>query len=148
MGSRRLVTVVSVVFALGLVLAACSSGNGSGGSSGSTGGSTGGSATATTGATGTTATTGSTGSSGGSSGGTTITIQNFSFVPGQLAVNGKATITVTNNDSVTHTFTADDGTFDEQVPAGQTISVKVNITKDTGYHCSIHPTMTGTLTAG
>jgi plastocyanin len=126
---------------LGSLLAACG-GNDSGGSTGSSGStSTGGRSTAPTGASG--------GASGATaSGGDAITIQNFSFEPGELAVNGKATITVTNKDSTTHTFTADDGSFDQEVPAGQSIQVQVDITQDTGFHCKIHPTMTGTLTAG
>ena len=139
MGTRRWLGVLATVVVLGALLAACG-GNDSGGSTGSSGSSTGGGSTATTGST------GATGATGG--GGDAITIQNFSFEPGELTVNGQATITVTNKDSTTHTFTADDGSFDQEVPAGQSIEVQVDITQDTGFHCKIHPSMTGTLTAG
>jgi plastocyanin len=141
MRAKRWLTVISAVFVLGVLLAACG-GDDSGGSTGST--STGG---------GTTATTGPSGASGETSGvtpptGTAITIANFSFSPSSLAVDGKATITVTNNDTATHTFTADDGSFDEEIAAGQSVDVDVDVTETTPYHCSIHPTMTGTLTVG
>jgi len=59
---------------------------------------------------------------------------------------GTTTITVTNDDSVTHTFTLDDGSVSQPVPAGQTVTVTIDVSKTIGWHCSIHPTMKGTLT--
>jgi plastocyanin len=117
------------LFALTLLAAACSSDDNGGGSTG--GSSTGG----TTGAT-------------GGGGGTTITIQGLAFDPSTLTVSGETTITITNNDSTTHTFTLDDGSVDQEIPAGETVDVTVNVSASTGFHCKIHPSMTGTLEVG
>jgi plastocyanin len=124
------------LFAISLVLAACSSDNGGGTTTGG----------------GTTATTGATGASGGTTGGgsgTTITIQGFAFHPDTVPLSsGQTTLTITNQDSTTHTFTLDDGSVDEDVPAGQTITVTVDLSQTTGFHCKIHTSMTGTLQVG
>ncbi len=120
------------LFALMLVAAACSSDDNGGGTTSGT----------TTGATGTT-----TGASGGG-GGSAITIQGFAFDPSTITVSGETTLTITNNDDVTHTFTLDDGSVDEQIPAGQAVDVTVNVSATTGWHCKIHPSMTGTLEVG
>ncbi len=88
---------------------------------------------------------GTTGTTGGA-GGTTITAEGFAFNPATLQVpSGETTLTITNNDGATHTFTLDDGSADQEVPAGESIEVTVNITASTGFHCKIHPSMTGTL---
>jgi plastocyanin len=39
-----------------------------------------------------------------------------------------------------------DGSVSVPIPAGTTKTVTVNITQTTGWHCSIHKSMTGTLT--
>jgi len=136
MVKARWVRLVAGLFVLALLVAACSSNDNGGGSTASTG------ATASTGggATGATAQTG-----GGGGGGTTITIQNFAFDPNTITVSGATEVTVTNNDSTTHTFTADDGSFDVTVDPGATETVTVDVSKSTGFHCSIHPQMTGTV---
>ena len=73
-------------------------------------------------------------------------IADLAFEPSTLTVaSGSTTITVTNSDTVTHTFTLDDGSVDETIDPGQSVEVTVNITATTGFHCSIHTTMTGTL---
>jgi plastocyanin len=75
-----------------------------------------------------------------------IGIADLAFEPSTLTVaSGETTITVTNSDSVTHTFTLDDGSVDETIDPGQSVDVTVNLTATTGFHCSIHPSMTGTL---
>jgi plastocyanin len=75
-----------------------------------------------------------------------IGIADLAFEPSTLTVAaGTTTITVTNSDSVTHTFTLDDGSVDETIDPGQSVDVTVNITQTTGFHCSIHTSMTGTL---
>ena len=77
-----------------------------------------------------------------------ITISGFAFDPSSLDVEAGATITVVNDDSTTHTFTADDGSFDEEL--GQGASAEVTVDGESGdqipYHCRIHSSMTGTLT--
>ena len=124
----------TVTAALVLTLAFVACGGGDGDASDSTG------PTVSTG--GTTASTGATSDGGG----TTITISGFAFDPSNVEVSGPTTIAVTNEDGATHTFTTDDGSVDEEIGGGQTVEVQVDVTSDTGFHCTIHPTMTGTLT--
>lgn len=129
------------LFAMALILAACGGddGGGDGGPTGATG--------ATTGATGaTTGATGATDNGGGITVTTTLTIENFAFDPSTVVVSGFPTeIAVTNNDTTSHTFTLDDESVDLELGAGETGTVTVDVTEDTGFFCRIHPAMTGTL---
>jgi len=134
MVKARWVRLVAGLFVLALLVAACSSNDNGGGTTSSTGGST-----AATGST------GATGATGGGGGGTTITIENFAFNPDTIDVSGATDVTITNNDSAAHTFTADDGSFDVQIDPGATETVSVDVSKTTGFHCSFHPQMTGTV---
>ncbi|HEY5012445.1 MAG TPA: cupredoxin domain-containing protein, partial [Acidimicrobiia bacterium] len=116
-----------VVAGLAVALSACSS---SGSKSSSTTQST-------------TAPTAAPGAGGGGGGG--ITIANFSFTAGSVAAG--STVTVTNNDSPTHTVTADDGSFDVTVNPGKTATFTAPAKAGTyKFHCKIHSTMHGTLT--
>ena len=55
----------------------------------------------------------------------------------------------TNNDTVQHTATADDGSFDTGfINPGQKASVTVTNAGTIKYHCSIHPWMIAILTSG
>jgi plastocyanin len=54
-------------------------------------------------------------------------------------------VTITNEDSTTHTFTLDDGSVDETVEPGATETVTVDVSASTGFHCNIHPQMTGQI---
>jgi plastocyanin len=77
-----------------------------------------------------------------------IGIADLAFEPTTLTVaSGTTTITVTNSDTVTHTFTLDDNSVDETIEPGQSVDVTVDVTASTGFHCEIHPQMTGTLQA-
>ncbi len=125
MTKARWVRLVAGLFLLSLVVAACSSDDG-GGTTGSTGDATG--ATET-----------------GSGGGTTITIAGFAFDPDTITVSGPTEVTITNNDSTTHTFTLDDGSVDETIDPGATETVTVDVSASTGFHCKIHPKMTGQI---
>ena len=91
-------------------------------------------------------------SAAGGGGGTstaTITAANFAFDPSSVDVSsGKVTLTVTNNDTTAHTFTLDDGSSNTPLPAGQTQTITLNLTQTVGWHCTIHPSMTGTLNVG
>lgn len=131
MRRTRWMPLVIGLFALTLLAAACSSDDNGGGSTG-----------------GTTGTTGSTTGTTGGGGGTAITIAGFAFDPSTLTVSGETTITITNNDDTTHTFTLDDGSVDQEIPGGETVDVTVNVSASTGFHCKIHPSMTGTLEVG
>jgi spore coat protein A len=76
------------------------------------------------------------------------------FEPHTVDLNPGGTLTVTNNDTMTHTFTSQavdgngDPLFDVRVPAGTTRSIPVSgLGGGTyGFYCRIHPQMTGTLT--
>jgi len=130
MTKAKWVRLVAGLFVLSLVVAACSSDDDGGGTTATTGG-----------ATGSTAATGSTGGGGG----TTITIAGFAFDPDTITVSGPTEVTVTNEDSATHTFTLDDGSVDETVEPGATVTVTVDVSAATGFHCNIHPQMTGQI---
>jgi plastocyanin len=120
MRSTRWTALVLGLLTLGMVLAACGGGDGDGG--GTTGGGT-----------------------AGGGGGTTVTISGFAYDPSTVQVSGETTLTITNEDDVTHTFTLDDGSVDEEIGGGESVEVTVNVSETTGFHCTIHPQMTGTL---
>jgi plastocyanin len=125
-GRRFLGALMGAALVLALLGAACSGTSGGNGSPSSGGG----------------------GSS--SSGGVTIAMSNFSFTPPVLQLpSGQTTITLTNNAPIPHTFTLNDGSVDQVVQPGQTVTVTVNLTADAPFHCRFHPTkMTGTLQVG
>jgi plastocyanin len=129
MTKAKWVRLVAGLFVLSLVVAACSSDDNGGGTTATTGG-----------ATGTTAATG-----GGGGGGTTITIAGFAFDPDTITLSGPTEVKVTNEDTTTHTFTLDDGSVDETVEPGATVTVTVDVSAATGFHCNIHPQMTGQI---
>ena len=75
-----------------------------------------------------------------------IAIKNFAFTPSPATLKTGQTVRVRNNDDTTHTFTADDGSFDSgPIAGGTTASVAPRHAGDIHYHCSIHTYMTGTL---
>lgn len=126
----RIALQCTAVVALATGLAACGSKTSSPSSSGS----------------GSTATT-SGGSSGGSSATMTVVIKNYKFMPSTFTVKTGTTINVHNEDSVTHTFTADNKSFDSgDIPAGGTKTVTPSKAGSIGFMCTIHPFMTGTVT--
>ncbi len=72
--------------------------------------------------------------------------QSFSPNPGTIQV-GK-TVAWHNADSTTHTATSNTaGGFDTGgiAPGGTSAPIRMNTAGSFGYHCSIHPTMVGTL---
>lgn len=77
-------------------------------------------------------------------GGTDVTIENSTLPEVSAAVGD--TVTWTNADSLPHTVTADDGSFDGDVAAGGTFSQAFATAGTFAYHCEIHPSMTGTIT--
>ena len=54
--------------------------------------------------------------------------------------------TITNNDSVAHTVTADDDSFSVDVPAGGTATLTIDAAGSYPIHCKIHSSMHGTIT--
>ena len=76
----------------------------------------------------------------------TINIVNFTFTPGTLTVKAGTTVTWTNNDSMTHTVTSDNGVFDSgNLTPGQTFSYTFNNAGKFTCHCVIHSYMKGTI---
>lgn len=78
----------------------------------------------------------------------TVNIINFSFQPGSLTVKAGDTVTWVNNDSTTHTITSDNGAFTSSGNLAPGDKYQFTFTKagTYPYHCSIHPSMTATVT--
>src|SRR6185312_3364580 len=75
-----------------------------------------------------------------------VVIQNFAFSPAALTVKVGDQVTWTNQDSATHSATADDGSFDTGVlQNGQSGSVTFSKPGTYTYHCSVHPMMKATI---
>jgi len=75
-----------------------------------------------------------------------VNISGFAFAPTPLAAKVGSTVTITNGDSVPHTFTADDGSFDTKViPSGTSATVTLTKAGTIAYHCAIHARMKGVL---
>ncbi|WP_329171980.1 cupredoxin domain-containing protein [Streptomyces sp. NBC_01477] len=80
-----------------------------------------------------------------------IGIKNFAFGPATLTVKPGAVVTVTNNDSTTHTVTATAAkAFDTgDIAPGATKTFTAPAKAGSyPYMCAIHPFMAGTLTVG
>jgi len=120
---QRILAVLALCFALAVLLAACGGDDSSSGSSNS----------------GTTSGSGS----GSSSGPVAVTIDNFAF--SVKPVTAGQSFKVQNKDGTEHTFTANNGTFDVDVPAGKTVTVDGQKAGSYAFHCKIHSFMTGTL---
>jgi plastocyanin len=76
-----------------------------------------------------------------------VTIKNFSFNPSPITVviGVNNTVTWTNMDGVTHTVTADNGSFGSSIPAGTSFTHTFTTAGVFTYHCSIHTFMKGTV---
>ena len=77
--------------------------------------------------------------------GGTISITNFTF--SAATVKAGSTVTVSNNDTPTHTVTSDDGSsFNVMVNAGKTATFTAPSKPGTyKFHCNIHHQMHGVL---
>ncbi len=73
-----------------------------------------------------------------------VVIEGFAFKPDTLNITAGTTVTWRNNDSVTHTVTAQDNSFDSgSLPSGATFSYTFTKIGTSEYHCQIHPSMAG-----
>ena len=80
-------------------------------------------------------------------GGSNVSIANFAFAPASLTVAVGTAVTWTNSDSTGHTVTADDGSFaSDKLATGATFEETFTEAGTYAYHCSIHSSMTGTIT--
>jgi plastocyanin len=124
---RRLVGPLLLVAAVAIIAASC---NGSGPSAYGASAST---AATTTAATATNA----------------ATIKGFSFQPEVLKVKVGAKVTWTNDDTVAHTVTADTTSFASgNLQPGGSFSFTFTRPGTYAYHCSIHPSMHGSVVVG
>jgi plastocyanin len=124
---RRLVGPLLLVAAVVIIAASC---NGSGPSAYGASAST---AATTTAATATNA----------------ATIKGFSFQPDVLKVKVGAKVTWTNDDTVAHTVTADTTSFASgNLQPGGSFSFTFTRPGTYAYHCSIHPSMHGSVVVG
>jgi len=132
---NRLWILVGLMMVLVVLAAACGDDD-STAASGSGSGSGSGSVTATTAAT----------SGEKSSDEAYIEIKSFTFTPPK-SVKAGSKVEVRNDDSATHTVTADDGSFDtKDVSAGSEASFTAPSTPGTyKFHCTIHSSMTSEL---
>ena len=85
-------------------------------------------------------------SSKGGPGANEVWIQGMAFTPASITVKAGTTIKWTNKDAINHTVTADDGSFDSGILAGNgTFSHTFASAGSFGYHCKIHSYMTATV---
>jgi plastocyanin len=78
-----------------------------------------------------------------------VSIENFAFMPPDITVKKGTSVTWTNNDSTAHTVTEVDsqnGPKSEQLENGEKYSFTFDTAGTFHYHCSIHPNMLGTVT--
>jgi len=69
-----------------------------------------------------------------------------SFVPPNVTIPVGGSVDWSNSDTFEHHPTADDGSWNADLPAGSDASVRFPTAGTYSYHCSIHPSMTGTIT--
>jgi plastocyanin len=83
---------------------------------------------------------------GPTSNGNSVTIMNFAFSPATLTVKTGTKVTWMNNDTVTHTVTADQAAFDSgDLSPGNSFSFTFTKTGTFSYHCNIHHNMMATI---
>jgi plastocyanin len=79
-------------------------------------------------------------------GGTLVPIAAFAFDPASVTVHVGTTVTWTNNDTVPHTVTATDGSFNSgNLNPGESFSFTFDGAGTFDYICNYHPNMTGTI---
>lgn len=75
-----------------------------------------------------------------------VIISNLSFQPASITVGRGSTIVWRNQDTVSHTVTAGDGSFNSgTIVAGDMFEQRFDKVKTYTYSCSIHPEMKGMI---
>jgi plastocyanin len=75
-----------------------------------------------------------------------VAIRDFAFSPGTVEIRAGDTVTWTNRDSVAHTATARNGSFDTGLlEEGQSGRIRFTVAGTYRYLCTPHPEMTGTV---
>ncbi|MDO8528533.1 MAG: cupredoxin family copper-binding protein [Nanoarchaeota archaeon] len=79
-----------------------------------------------------------------------VKISNFAFSPSTLTINVGGKVVWTNMDSAPHTVVSDSGNeiSSSSLSNGGTYSHTFNTAGTYDYHCSIHPSMKGTIVVG
>lgn len=78
---------------------------------------------------------------------TNVSMMDLQFQPQNIRISSGDTVTWTNDDSVAHTVTADNGDFDSgRLEPGQTFTHVFEEAGTYDYSCTIHPGMVGTVT--
>lgn len=73
-----------------------------------------------------------------------VSIKGFAFSPATIKVKKGTTVTWTNEDSVAHTVTGDNGgPSSELIGQGETYTYTFNEAGTFDYHCKPHPSMVG-----
>lgn len=84
-----------------------------------------------------------------SGGGNTIAIRNFAFDPSSLTVKAGSTVTWVNSDSAPHTIVSEAGApaviSSDTLANGASFTFTFTRPGTYPYHCSIHPSMKGTI---
>ena len=76
-----------------------------------------------------------------------VLIEGFAFNPADITAKVGQTITFTNGDSAPHTASLDDGSCTTpQMAAGGSDGLTFTAAGTYPFHCSVHPTMKGTIT--
>ena len=78
----------------------------------------------------------------------TVDIHHYAFAPDPITIDAGATVTWTNDDSVAHDATSDDGPAPfatGSIEAGGSSSVALTAAGTYHYTCSVHPDMVGTI---
>lgn len=75
-----------------------------------------------------------------------VIIQAMAFIPQTMTVPVNTTVKWRNRDSVAHTVTSDTAVWDSgTIPVGGTFSFPFTAVGTYHYHCTIHPSLTGTI---
>jgi plastocyanin len=78
--------------------------------------------------------------------GSTVMMADLAFNPSEIRIKKGSEVTFTNNDTVAHTVTADDGSFDSgELPVGESFRQLFEQAGTFQYHCTIHPQMIGAV---
>src|SRR4051812_11316242 len=75
-----------------------------------------------------------------------ITAKDFAFDPKAITVKAGTTVTWKNGDTTSHAIADDKAAFNGPLDPGTPFSHAYSSPGTFGYHCSIHPSMTGTVT--
>ena len=68
------------------------------------------------------------------------------YMPNPVTITAGSTVSWTNNDSITHTSTSDNGVFDSgNIAPGAKFTFTFNTRGTFAYHCTLHPGMVASV---